>query len=84
MTGLDLTGPDLIGIVGSVLVCGAYWAVSNGRVDPLGMRYHGVNAAGAGLLLVSLWFRPNLGAAIVEGLWFVIAMASILRALRRR
>jgi hypothetical protein len=66
------------------LVCGAYWAVSTGRVDPMGLRYHVMNAVGAGLLLVSLWSRPNLGAAIVEGLWFVIAMASILRAVRRR
>ena len=74
-----LTLADLAGIAGSLLICGAYLAVSLGRVDAEGFRYQGANARGSGLLLVSLWFRPNPGAIVIEVLWLAIALFAIGR-----
>ena len=80
----DFTLADLVGVVGSLMICAAYFAVSNRWVDPEGLRYHLINVSGAGLLLVSLYYRPNPGAILIEALWVIIALLGILRALRRR
>ena len=81
----ELTLADLTGIAGSLMICGAYLAVSTGRVAPEGFRYQGANALGSALLLFSLWFRPNPGAIVIEALWLAIALFAIGRIwLRRR
>lgn len=80
----QLTLPDLGGIAGSLMICAAYFAVSVGRLDPEGYRYQGANALGSALLLVSLWFRPNPGAIVIEVLWLMIALFAIGRIWVRR
>ncbi|HUF56626.1 MAG TPA: hypothetical protein VMM55_08725 [Thermohalobaculum sp.] len=75
---------DLLGIVGSVLICTAYFAVSTGRMRGDTLSFQLLNAAGAVLLLVSLYFRPNPGAILIEAVWLVIALGAIGRILRRR
>ena len=69
----DFTVMDGVGVIGSLTICSAYWAVSNGKVDP----------EGAALLLASLYFRPNPGAILIEAIWVVIATFGIYKALRR-
>ena len=80
----DVTLPDIVGLVGALLVCAAYFLVSHRAVDPEGLRYHLLNLVGAALLLVSLWFRPNPGAILIEAIWATIALAALLRLLYRR
>lgn len=75
---------DLLGIVGSVLICTAYFAVSTGRMRGETLSFQLLNAVGAVLLLVSLYFRPNPGAILIEAVWLVIALGAIGRILRRR
>ncbi len=82
----DFTFLDFVGIVGSLIICAAYLAVSLKRVDPEGIPFQSANGSGAILLLISLWFRPNPGAIVIEVLWLAIAAFAIARALllRRR
>ncbi len=82
----DFTFLDFVGIVGSLIICAAYLAVSLKRVDPEGIPFQSANGSGAILLLTSLWFRPNPGAIVIEVLWLAIAGFAIARALllRRR
>ncbi len=80
----DFTFLDFLGVVGSLMICAAYLAVSLRRVDPEGFRFHIVNATGSILLLISLYFRPNPGAILIEVLWLAIAGFGIARALLRR
>ena len=80
----DLTLADLLGVTGALLICAAYFAVSVRRVDPEGYAYQGANALGSTLLLVSLWFRPNPGAIVIEALWLAIALFALARAWTRR
>lgn len=75
---------DLVGIVGALTICAAYLAVSIRRLDPEGFRYQGANALGSILLLISLYFRPNPGAILIEAIWLAIALFAIGRALARR
>ena len=75
---------DLLGIVGSILICTAYFAVSTGRMRGETLSFQFLNAGGAILLLISLYFRPNPGAILIEAVWLVIALSAIARILRRR
>ena len=75
---------DAIGIVGSLTICSAYFAVSTGQMSGESIRYQLINVAGATLLLVSLYYRPNPGAILIEVIWLVIAFVAIIRILRRR
>lgn len=75
---------DGVGVVGSLTICSAYAAVSFRRMDADGLVYQLMNAAGAVLLLASLYFRPNPGAILIEVIWLAIASVAILRLLLRR
>ncbi|MBB5715164.1 CBU_0592 family membrane protein [Sphingomonas aerophila] len=80
-----MTGSDAIGLVGTALILGTYALTVAGRADPKRAPALAGNAAGASLILASLWHDWNLSAAIVEGAWAVIALLGLLRlAIRRR
>lgn len=80
----DFTFLDFVGVVGSLLICAAYLAVSLQRVNPEGFPFHIANASGSIMLLISLYFRPNPGAILIEVLWLAIAGFGIARALLKR
>ncbi len=80
----DFTLLDFVGVVGSLIICAAYLAVSLKRVDPEGIPFQATNGSGAIMLLISLYFRPNPGAIVIEVLWLAIAAFAIGRALLKR
>lgn len=80
----DLTPIDILGICGSLLIAAAYFAVSNGKVSPERAPFHLINLAGAALILLSLWYRPNPGAIVIEVLWSIIALAALFRLAFRK
>lgn len=75
----DLTFIDWIGVLGSLVIAGAYMAVSRGWVSAERPAFHLYNLAGAAMVLSSLWYRPNAGAIMIEVLWICIALFSLLR-----
>ena len=75
----DLTFADYLGIFGSLVICGAYFAVSSGWLDAEATDYQIYNASGSIMLLVSLYYRPNPGAILIEALWLLIALWSLGR-----
>lgn len=79
----DFTFADALGVIGSLTICSAYAAVSTARMNPGRAPYQWMNAAGSIMLLVSLWFRPNPGAILIEVLWLTIALWSLARIWRR-
>jgi hypothetical protein len=70
---------DLIGLLGALLILGAYAGVQFKRLDPHGLIALLLNLAGAGLVLVSLYFRFNLASALLEAAWAVIALVGLIR-----
>ena len=57
---------DLIGNVGVAIIIFAYLGLQLGKVDGQSVMYSVVNAIGAALVLVSLWFNFNLSAFVIE------------------
>ena len=75
----SLTPVDWLGILGSFIIAGAYLAVSRAWVDAQKPAFNALNLVGALLVLLSLYFRPNAGAIIIEVLWVAIAVFALAR-----
>ena len=81
----DMTLIDWLGVLGSILIASAYLSVTRAWVDAERPAFNLINLVGAGLILWSLWFRPNAGAILIELLWICIAVVALARwALKRR
>ena len=70
---------DCLGILGSLLIAGAYYGVSNEYFSPKKLLYHLINLIGSFSILISLYYKPNPGAIIIELLWIFIAISSIYK-----
>ena len=75
----DFTFIDWLGVLGSVIIAAAYLAVSRAWVDATRPGFNFLNLFGAILVLLSLFYRPNAGAIIIEVLWIFIAIFALLR-----
>ena len=68
---------DWIGIIGSLMIAEAYYGVSNSYLIPEKLPFHLINLIGSILILISLYFKPNPGAILIELLWIFIASLGI-------
>ncbi len=68
---------DWTGIIGSLMIAGAYYGVSNSYLNPEKLPFHLINLLGSILILISLYFKPNPGAILIELLWIFIATLGI-------
>lgn len=75
---------DIIGTIGVLLIVSAYLLLQLRRIRPQELRYSLANAAGATLVLYSLWFDFNASAAFVEGFWLLISLYGVVTALKDR
>jgi len=75
---------DAFGIIGSILIVAGYFAVSNKKMDASQPPFQVLNLAGALMLIVSLAYRPNAGALLIEVLWAIIAVMTLARFWLRR
>ena len=75
----EFTFIDWLGVLGSVIIAGAYLAVSRAWVDATRPGFNFLNLFGALLVLLSLYYRPNAGAIIIEVLWVLIAGVALFR-----
>ena len=76
--------PNIAGFVGMVLILAAYayQTVQGDRTRPA--LQHGLNLAGALLLVASLLVHVNVASLILESVWAVIALFGLWQALRAR
>jgi len=75
---------DLAGFIGVLLIIVAYLLLQLDKLPSSSPRYSLMNAAGALLIIVSLVFKFNLSAFIVEAFWFLISLLGLWRALISR
>lgn len=80
---LDYDWHDFLGNLGVFLVIGSYFWMQIGRISGQSPAYSMVNAIGATLILVSLYFDFNLSAALVEAFWLVISILGVTLGVRR-
>lgn len=81
---MTMSLPDLIGLIGVVLILFAYWGVQTGRLPAQDWRFSAVNGGGAILIMVSLYFTFNLASFVIEVFWLLISGYGLWTAWRRR
>lgn len=75
---------DYIGLIGVLMILVAYALIQVDRLDVKHISYSVMNAAGSGLILISLYIDFNLSAAVIEGAWLIISLYGIVRAFQKR
>jgi hypothetical protein len=80
---LDYQWHDLAGNLGVILIVGSYFWMQLGRISGQSMTYSLANAAGAALILVSLYFDFNLSAVVIEVFWLAISLMGTVRRLMK-
>ena len=72
---------DIAGLTGVVLIVVAYLLLQIGKLPSTAPSYSLLNALGAFLVMVSLFFDFNLSAFLMEAFWFLISLFGLLRPL---
>ncbi len=75
---------DAAGVPGVLLILFAYAGAQAGRLDPRRAPALLMNLCGAGLIILSLLFRFNLSAFLMEAAWAVVALYGLARLIFRK
>ena len=73
---------DWIGMLGTLLVLGAFFLLQAGRIHGNRLAYQLLNLVGAACVLVSLWNKFNISVFLLEATWVAISIYGIVRTLR--
>lgn len=73
---------QLVSLVGSLLILGAYAAHQAGRVDASGIGYSLANAAGSGILTVVAVVEEQWGFLLLEVAWCAVSAVAVARRLQ--
>lgn len=75
---------DIVGTLGTACIIITYVLLQIGRIRSEQLAYSLLNALGATLIIVSLYFNFNFPAFIVEFFWLLISLFGIVKYLSRR
>jgi hypothetical protein len=78
---LDYSWFDLIGNVGVLLMVVAYLLLQLEKLSGSALSYLLLNAVGAVLVMISLMFRFNLSAFLMEAFWLLISLYGLAKPL---
>jgi hypothetical protein len=67
----------ILGNIGVICFLYAYFLLQKGKVAHTGLRYLGLNLAGAILVMISLLVDWNLPAFLLEAAWAIISIYGI-------
>ena len=74
-----MTAQDIAGLIGVAMMLVAYAGAQARRIDPLKAPALLMNFVGAGLVLLSLAYKFNLAAFLMEGAWAAVAAYGLMR-----
>ena len=74
----------VLGLLGSVLVLVAYFALASGRLHKDDPRYYWLNILATALLLASLMVQWNLPAVVSQVVWIILSLAALWRIRKAR
>ncbi|MEP3656020.1 MAG: hypothetical protein ABJO36_14085 [Litorimonas sp.] len=83
MTLDAVTFPDVIGLIGVLIILISYGALTLEKMDPKGWLYSAGNGLGAILILISLYYSFNLASFVIEIAWLAISLFGLWKAWRR-
>ena len=81
---MDYSWFDLVGNAGVLLMVIAYLLLQMQRMSASSLTYLLLNASGASLVIVSLLFRFNFSALLLEIFWLLISLYGLTRLVSKR
>ena len=81
---MDYGWIDLLGTIGVLLMVVAYLLLQLEKMSSLGVSYLSLNAVGSTLVIISLMFRFNFSAFLMEAFWLLISLYGLARSLFSR
>jgi predicted membrane protein len=81
---LDYSWFDLVGNIGVMLMVVAYLLLQLEKLSSSAVSYLLLNAVGAVLVIISLMFRFNLSAFLMEAFWLLISLYGLTKSLSSR
>jgi hypothetical protein len=78
---LDYSWFDLIGNIGVLLMVVAYLLLQLEKLSSSTVSYLLLNTVGAIMVIISLMFRFNLSAFLMEAFWLLISLYGLARSL---
>nr|VFK58996.1 MAG: hypothetical protein BECKTUN1418D_GA0071000_10938 [Candidatus Kentron sp. TUN] len=76
--------PDIIGIIGVVLMLSAYFLLQIGKIPSTSFSYSFLNLVAASMILFSLWFDWNLPSVTIEACWALISAYGVGKYFRSK
>lgn len=74
---------NVVGMLGTALVVGAYFLLQLNRIDPKGLAYNVLNIVGSLLLLLSLLVHFNLASMVIQIFWIAASLVGLYKFYRR-
>lgn len=75
---------DIIGMIGTALVVGAFFMIQLEKLDPKGLQYNLMNLTGATCLLISLCINFNLASFVIELFWISASLVGLYKLRQRK
>ncbi len=75
---------DILGTVGVGFIIVMYAMLQLGKINAERPAFSAFNALGAVFILVSLTYEFNLSAALMEGVWLLVSLYGLWKALSSR
>ena len=72
---------DFVGNIGVFLILLAYMLLQLEKIDSKSLNFSLMNAAGDAFVIVSLLYKFNLSAFVIEAFWLAISLVGIFRIL---
>jgi len=75
---------DILGFIGMATIVITYFLLQLGRITSEQPVYSALNAVGALLILVSLWYAFSFPSVVVETFWLLISLFGIAKWLKTK
>jgi len=80
----QVTSADIVGSLGVAILLGAFALNLFEQLKRDGVAYAGLNTIGAGLAACASWMIGYIPFVVLEGVWCLVSLVAVFRALKRR
>ena len=75
---------DILGTIGVAFIVFMYVMLQLGKINAERPTFSALNALGAVFILISLIYQFNMSAALMEGVWLLVSLYGLWKALSGR